>query len=121
MATFIPAAFQWPFQGLAWPWETLLAICLVVVVAMLLWSLLLFVRAHAAITAPPPVPENGADGFSWVFLVPALNEEVTVADSVARLLAIPLRRAPDHHHRRRLRRSDAGRSSPRSTTRTYPF
>ncbi len=84
------AAFEWPFQGLALPWEVLLAICLIVVVAMLLWSLLLFVRAHAALTAPPPVPVDGADEFSWVFLVPALNEEVTIADSVARLLAIPV-------------------------------
>ena len=92
MATLLPAAVQWPFRGLAWPWEALLAICLVVVVAMLLWSLLLFVRAHSAISAPPQVPDDGGDGFSWVFLVPALNEEVTVADSVARLLAIPLRR-----------------------------
>ncbi len=92
MARLTPAAFEWPFQGLAWPWETLLAICLVVVVAMLLWSLLLFVRAHAAIAAPPPVPGNGADDFRWVFLVPALNEEVTIADSVERLLAIPLHR-----------------------------
>ncbi len=86
------AALEWPFEGLAWPWEVLLAICLAVVVAMLLWSLLLFARAHAALTAPPPVPADGADEFRWVFLVPALNEEVTIADSVARLLAIPVKR-----------------------------
>jgi hypothetical protein len=27
---------------------------------------------------------EGADAFNWIFPVPALNEEVTIADSVAR-------------------------------------
>ena len=39
------------------------------VVAMFLWSLLLFIRAHGAVAHPPPVPPGGADDFSWVFLV----------------------------------------------------
>ena len=38
------------------------------------------------------MPDVGADGFAWVFLVPALNEALTIADSVARLEAIPVRR-----------------------------
>ncbi|HET7445210.1 MAG TPA: glycosyltransferase family 2 protein [Solirubrobacterales bacterium] len=83
---------KWPFEGLALPWEILFSVCLVVVAAMFLWSLLLFVRAHAALVKPPPLPPGGADAFSWVFLVPALNEEVTIADSVQRLLSIPLAR-----------------------------
>jgi cellulose synthase/poly-beta-1,6-N-acetylglucosamine synthase-like glycosyltransferase len=82
----------WPFAGLPVPWEILFTVCLVVVVAMFLWSLLLFVRAHGAVGHPPPVPPGGADDFSWVFLVPALNEEVTVADSVQRLLEVPVAR-----------------------------
>ncbi|HSS34000.1 MAG TPA: glycosyltransferase family 2 protein [Solirubrobacterales bacterium] len=83
---------RWPFEGLALPWEILFTVCLAVVAAMFLWSLLLFVRAHAAVVEPPPVPPDGAGGFSWVFLVPALNEEVTIADSVQRLLSIPVSR-----------------------------
>ena len=83
---------SWPFEGLALPWEILFTACLVVVVAMFLWTLLLFVRSHAAVLHPPEVPPGGADGFSWVFLVPALNEEVTIADSVQRLLAVPVAR-----------------------------
>jgi 1,2-diacylglycerol 3-beta-glucosyltransferase len=83
---------RWPFEGLPIPWEILFSVCLVVVFAMFLWSLLLFVRAHAAIAKPPPVPPAGADAFSWVFLVPALNEEVTIADSVQRLLGVPVSR-----------------------------
>src|SRR5690606_2418527 len=42
-----------------------------------------------------------ADAFTWVFLVPALNEEVTIADSVERLLAIPVK------HRRIIVMDDA--------------
>ncbi len=40
------------------------------------------VRRTAAGVAPP-----SEDAFLWVFLVPALNEQVTIADSVARLRA----------------------------------
>ncbi len=82
----------WPFEGLPVGWEALFTVCLVVVVAMFLWTLLLFVRGHAAIVHPPQPPPDGADAFSWVFLVPALNEEVTIADSVERLLSLPLAR-----------------------------
>jgi cellulose synthase/poly-beta-1,6-N-acetylglucosamine synthase-like glycosyltransferase len=85
-------ALHGPFAGLAWPWEALFGVCLAVVVAMLLWTFYLFVRAQAARAAPPPVPQDGSDGFYWVFLVPALNEEVTIADSIARLLAITVKR-----------------------------
>ena len=40
--------------------------------------------------SPPQIPAEGADGFAWIFLVPALNEEVTIADSVERLLELQL-------------------------------
>jgi 1,2-diacylglycerol 3-beta-glucosyltransferase len=86
------AAPTWPFAGLPVAWEVLFSVCLVVVVAMFLWTLLLFVRGHKAIAHPPQPPPQGADAFSWVFLVPALNEEVTIADSVERLLGLPVAR-----------------------------
>jgi 1,2-diacylglycerol 3-beta-glucosyltransferase len=73
-------------------WEILFTICLVVVVAMFLWTALLFLRGHAAIVHPPQPPADGADAFSWAFLVPALNEEVTIADSVERLISLPVAR-----------------------------
>ena len=82
----------WPFEGLPLPWVVLFTVCLVVVVAMFLWTLLLFVRGHKAIMRPPEPPPEGADAFSWVFLVPALNEEVTIADSVQRLIELPVSR-----------------------------
>jgi 1,2-diacylglycerol 3-beta-glucosyltransferase len=84
------AALVWPFEGLAWPWQALFGVCLAIVVVMFLWSALLFVRGHAAIVHPPRAPEGLEDGFTWVFLVPALNEEVTIADSVERLLSLPV-------------------------------
>ena len=61
---------------------------------------------------------------SWVFLVPALNEEITIGDSVERLLALRAGATQDHRDRRRLRRRDARDprgylrpGSPRAATR----
>jgi 1,2-diacylglycerol 3-beta-glucosyltransferase len=81
-----------PFEGLAPAWVILFTACLVVVVGMFCWTLLLFIRGHAAILNPPEPPPFGADAFTWVFMVPAMNEEVVIADSVERLLAIPVAR-----------------------------
>ena len=39
-------------------------------------------------TAHETREESGEDRFLWVFMVPALNEEVTIADSVSRLLQV---------------------------------
>jgi 1,2-diacylglycerol 3-beta-glucosyltransferase len=69
-------------------WEVLFATAFAVVVVMFVWTLLLFVRGSRA-EAHAPTPEPGeADGYTWVFLVPALNEEVTIRDSVERLLGL---------------------------------
>jgi cellulose synthase/poly-beta-1,6-N-acetylglucosamine synthase-like glycosyltransferase len=83
---------QWPFEGLALPWVILFTACLVVVAGMFAWTVLLFVRGHSAIVSPPEPPPAGADAFIWVFLVPAMNEEVVIADSVERLVALPVAR-----------------------------
>jgi cellulose synthase/poly-beta-1,6-N-acetylglucosamine synthase-like glycosyltransferase len=83
---------QWPFEGLALPWVILFSACLVVVAGMFAWTILLFVRGHGAILHPPEPPPEGADAFTWVFLVPAMNEEVVIADSVERLIALPVAR-----------------------------
>ncbi len=77
-----------PFTGLPVVWAVPLGIGLAVVVLMLLWTALLFVRGQRARVNPPPALADGADRFTWVFLVPALNEQVTIRDSVNRLLAI---------------------------------
>ncbi len=81
-----------PFTGLPVVWAVPLGIGLAVVVLMLLWTALLFVRGQRARTQAPPAPADGADRFMWVFLVPALNEQVTIRDSVDRLLALDVAR-----------------------------
>ena len=82
---------RWPFEGIPPGFEALLSVALIVVIAMFCWTTVLFVRGLRAASIPPPIPPAGADEFLWVFLVPALNEEVTIADSVKRLLSIPVR------------------------------
>ncbi len=79
-----------PFEGLAPGWEAILLCCLAVLLLMFLWTAILFVRAQSAAVAAPTATEDGADSFTWVFLVPALNEEITIADSVRRLLDLDL-------------------------------
>ncbi|MBS1889032.1 MAG: glycosyltransferase family 2 protein [Actinobacteria bacterium] len=91
-ALISPASVRWPFEGLALPWVVLFTACLVVVAGMFLWTVLLFVRGHRAFLHPPQPPAAGADAFTWVFLVPAMNEEVVIADSVERLVALPVAR-----------------------------
>jgi cellulose synthase/poly-beta-1,6-N-acetylglucosamine synthase-like glycosyltransferase len=80
------------FEGLAWPWVVLFSSCLAIVAAMFLWTLLLFIRGREAILYPPLPLAEGTDVFTWVFLVPAMNEEVVISDSVERLLALPVAR-----------------------------
>ena len=83
------AAFH-PFEGLPTALVVLFTAALVVIIAMLLWTVLLFVRGLHARRRPPPLPATGTDAFTWVFIVPALNEELTIRDSVNRLLAVPV-------------------------------
>jgi 1,2-diacylglycerol 3-beta-glucosyltransferase len=78
------------FSGLPAGWQVFFTVALGLVVAMFLWTAMLFVRSWHVEFRPPVVPPDGADGFVWWFLVPALNEETTIRDSVARLLAIPV-------------------------------
>jgi 1,2-diacylglycerol 3-beta-glucosyltransferase len=85
------AALQWPFEGLPLGWELLMTVALVVVLAMFLWTLGLFVRALRWKGFDLDEYEDPSK-FLWVFMVPALNEEVTIRDSVERLLEVPVDR-----------------------------
>ena len=76
------------FSGLPFGWAVPLWIGFAVIVAMFLWTTLLFLRGRRARAHAPDAPPDGADAFLWVFLVPALNEEVTIRDSVERLLGV---------------------------------
>ncbi|MFZ1362550.1 MAG: glycosyltransferase family 2 protein [Candidatus Nanopelagicales bacterium] len=63
-------------------------IALVIVLLTNLQAIILFFTGWAAIAKRPEVSRENADQFHWVFLVPALNEEVTIRDSVDRLVAL---------------------------------
>lgn len=81
-----------PFDGVPWGWCVPLALGLLVIITMLGWAAVLFVRGQRARVRAPWPPYEGPDRFTWVFLVPALNEQVTIRDSVARLLSLQLQR-----------------------------
>ena len=81
--------FSWfPFIGLPPAIQVLFTIALLIIAMMLVWTGTLFFLGLQADRHPP---EPGGEGdFEWIFLVPALNEEVTIRDSVERLEAIEL-------------------------------
>lgn len=91
-AAAAPAAVKMPFEGLESPWQGILTIVLIVALSMLVWTTILFIRGQRARRRAPAPDELGAERYSWVFIVPALNEEKTITDSVSRLLALPLAR-----------------------------
>jgi 1,2-diacylglycerol 3-beta-glucosyltransferase len=77
-----------PFHGTPLAAQILLSVAFVVIVCLCLWTAALFLRGQRAIAgARAPEPQT-ADSLTWVFLVAALNEEITIADSVERLLAL---------------------------------
>lgn len=86
------AGVSLPFQGLPPAWVALFGAAMVLILAMLAWSTLLFVRGQRARRLAPEAERHGDDDFLWAFIVPALNEEITIRDSVERLLAMELRR-----------------------------
>jgi cellulose synthase/poly-beta-1,6-N-acetylglucosamine synthase-like glycosyltransferase len=81
--------FSWiPINGLPPVIQVLFSISFLIIVMMLVWTGTLFVLGLRA-DRNPPAP-GGEEGFEWIFMVPALNEEVTIRDSVERLEQIPL-------------------------------
>ena len=80
-------ALTGPFAGLPlWAHWLFLAV-FVIILTVWVWTLILFIASRRALRQAPS--EAGSTGdLLWVFLVPALNEEVTIADSVDRLLGV---------------------------------
>jgi 1,2-diacylglycerol 3-beta-glucosyltransferase len=77
-----------PFDGIPLPAQIILTAAFIVIVTMCFWTVGLFLRGQKAIAGAPA--SHGDDGWTWVFLVAALNEEITIGDSVERLLALQL-------------------------------
>jgi 1,2-diacylglycerol 3-beta-glucosyltransferase len=92
-----------PFAGLPVGWQGVFVLALVVVVGMFAWTLNLYVRGARWVAAERrrATRAGGTDGggevattaddLLWIFLVPALDEAVTIADSVARLAEVDVR------------------------------
>jgi cellulose synthase/poly-beta-1,6-N-acetylglucosamine synthase-like glycosyltransferase len=85
---FSGSALVFPFSGVPWAAQSVLIVAFAVIVAMCVWTATLFVRGQRSIARAPAPRAHGADAFTWVFLVAALNEEITIGDSVERLLAL---------------------------------
>lgn len=79
------------YGGLPWWAMPIFWLALAVVVSSGISLVILVIRAQIAITRIERVRRGGHDpaategDYLWVFVVPALNEEVTIADSVGRL------------------------------------
>jgi len=79
-----------PFDGVPLVAQLLLSLAFLVIVAMCVWTVTLFVRGQRSIAGAPAASPGADDDWTWVFLVAALNEEITIGDSVERLLALDM-------------------------------
>jgi 1,2-diacylglycerol 3-beta-glucosyltransferase len=75
-----------PFEGLPAEWLILFVAAFLLISLLLVWTGSLFVVSRGA---RREAGEAGAtEGLLWVFLVPALDEEITIRDSIERLLEV---------------------------------
>jgi cellulose synthase/poly-beta-1,6-N-acetylglucosamine synthase-like glycosyltransferase len=84
-------ALTMPFEGLPIWAQTLFYISFALILVMLVWTTVLFALSRKALLAAPDPDPAAAAELLWVYLVPALNESVTIADSVTRLMAVEAR------------------------------
>ncbi len=76
------------YDGVAPVAQAILLTALVVIVGCNAWVVLLFVRSRRALHDLPEPYERSPEDLLWVAMVPALDEEVTIVDSVERLMAL---------------------------------
>lgn len=74
------------FGGLPLPIAIFFTIALIIVLIGHTIAFILFVVGGKAVASAAVVDDESGNRFHFIFLVPALNEEVTIADSVERLL-----------------------------------
>lgn len=85
----ILATGSWsPFSGLPPFFEVLFSVAFLIILFMLVWTTVLFLRGTRADREMSE--QGGENDFEWIFMVPALNEEVTIRDSIERLEQIQL-------------------------------
>jgi 1,2-diacylglycerol 3-beta-glucosyltransferase len=81
-------AFVSPFGGLPIWAQVLFVFAFLVIAFVLAWTSVLFASSREALHAEPTAQARAPGELLWVFVVPALDEEVTIADSVRRLAAV---------------------------------
>ena len=82
------AGLPWPIDVLFWTAFAITISQLVVVVGLVVRSMRVRLPAgdaHVASAGAGDRDSTDESDYAWVFLVPALNEEVTIADTIARL------------------------------------
>ena len=52
------------------------------------WTIVLYISGNRYLKQLSITPAGNESDYLWVFLIPALNEGVTIADSVARIRAV---------------------------------
>ncbi len=89
MTFLLPIANAWfPFEGLPAFFQVLFSVAFLIILMMLVWTTFLFVRGLR--TDRAMTEDGGENEFEWIFMIPALNEEVTIRDSIGRLEQIQL-------------------------------
>ncbi len=73
---------------LQWGWYS---IALTAILLGWAWTIVLYIAGGRFMDKLDQQPVGGDDDYLWVFLVPALNEGVTIADSVARLRSVTVK------------------------------
>jgi cellulose synthase/poly-beta-1,6-N-acetylglucosamine synthase-like glycosyltransferase len=86
------SALVFPFNGVGWLAQAILCVAFVLIVVLCAWTVALFARGQRAIARAPEPNREAAERLTWVFFVAAMNEEVTIGDSVQRLLALDVPR-----------------------------
>ncbi len=81
-------ALTLPFEGMPPGWIVVFVAAFIVICGMLAWTSWLYARGRVWSRRLPERVEHLDPTLLWVFLVPALNEEITIEDSVERLLAV---------------------------------
>lgn len=90
MSVLGSAALVFPFNGVPGLAQAILIVAFLVIATMCAWTFALFIRGQRAISRAPAATARAPDAFTWVFLVAAMNEEITIGDSVERLLALEI-------------------------------
>lgn len=73
---------------LSWLWFAIYYVSFLAIMVGYVWTIVLYVAGNRYLKRLRSQPPGDEREYLWVFLIPALNEGVTIADSVARIRAV---------------------------------